>query len=224
MTTRRFVDYLVEVGAFLIILEPFWMLLPFAGFLYGSFLSLEVLKHSRLTVWLLYFVFPVQTLLPLAAALLAVGFSVFFIGALQINVAKIRKSGMVKDGLYRTLRRPQYTGLALFCAGMLLIWGRVIGYILFFVLLLDSPTRVRSSNLLDSRQDCEVLGALQVNGFDMTEAAQGRRPVNGDVVNLRPPEGESSAQFTRRMEGILTIYLTGLRKKILPINRLIERA
>ena len=135
MNFRRFLGYLIKAGVFVIILEPFWMLLPFAGFFYGSLLNLEFLKNSYFTIWLLYFVFPVQTLMPLAIPLSIIGLSIFFIGAFQIYSAKIKKSGMVKSGLYRKLRHPQYTGLTLFCIGILLMWGRVISFILFFLML-----------------------------------------------------------------------------------------
>ena len=407
MNLKKFLDYLIKVGAFVIILEPFWMLLPFAGFFYGSLLNLEFLKNSSYTIWLLYFVFPVQTLMPLAIPLSIIGFSIFCIGAFQIYSAKIKKSGMVKSGLYRKLRHPQYTGLTLFCIGILLMWGRLISFILFFlmlflyyllarreekrclnqfgkeyedyikatyflfpgdrifsflgaflsslipnrpiklavsfsllmtigigscitiiamrinsmkgipfshiemtladskssrhdlnvilirgfihhlmpannseeispfsralhafaeservkkalkeadlnkintllcfvlartvqekkpyyaegkgdvfVMLLNAPRQLDGNSFTDYQKNWVVLGALRVNAFDLKEAGGGGDPVCGEIIPLKPFDHESSVNFRKRIEGVLNIYLTGLKKAILPINRLIER-
>jgi len=92
---------------FLFLFEPVWMLLPFAGFLYGSVLDLDLLRSHPATLWLLYFVFPVQTARPLAAALVALGISVFLVAATQVYVGKVRKTGLIKGGMYRVTRNPQ---------------------------------------------------------------------------------------------------------------------
>jgi len=111
------------------------MLLPFAGFLYGSLLNLEVLQSSGATIWLLYFVFPVQTLMPLAFALSGCGLAVFLIGAFQIYGAKWKNTGLVTGGVYRFTRNPQYVGLVVFSTGILLIWGRILIFLFFFLLI-----------------------------------------------------------------------------------------
>ena len=95
------------------------MLFPFAGFLYGSVLNLEFLKNSYHTIWLLYFVFPVQTLAPIAFVLIFAGLVIFIAGAYKIYSAKIRKSGLVKTGVYEKFRHPQYTGLTLFVKALI---------------------------------------------------------------------------------------------------------
>jgi len=115
----------------IVLLEPVWMLLPFAGFLYGSVLNLEVLKSSPSRIWLLYFVFPVKTCAPFAKWLSAAGLIVFLAGAFQVYLAKLRKSGLVTGGIYRISRHPQYAGLILFCVGFMLTWGRILTYLLF---------------------------------------------------------------------------------------------
>jgi protein-S-isoprenylcysteine O-methyltransferase Ste14 len=406
MTFRRFLDYLIKLGAFIIILEPFWMLLPFAGFLYGSLLNLEFLKDNHFTIGLLYFVFPVQTLMPLAIMLSITGLLIFLIGAFQIYTAKIRKSGMVKNGIYRKLRHPQYSGLTIFCIGILLMWGRLISYIVFFlmlfiyyflarkeeeiclkqfgkdyddyvgtsyflfpgdrifstlgsrftafipnrsislaasllllmtigigscitiisirlnsmqgidfsqigmsltdtpnskrdldlifikgffhhlmpssdtesgrsldhalhafaesqrirntlkeggleevntllcfllartvqekkpyygkgkgdifVMLLHSPKPLDRNTFSTYRNDWKILGATRVNVFDMQEIAKGGDPAKGEIIPFEPFDDESDTNFQKRIEGVLNIYLTGLKRDILPINRLIE--
>ena len=135
MSVKQILNYLIKAGAIIIVLEPLWMLLPFAGFLYGSVLNLEFLKNSPYTIWLLYFIFPVQTLMLPALTLTLIGFLIFIIGAFRIYSAKIRKTGLVKTGLYKKLRNPQYTGLILLATGFLLMWGRYIAYIAFFLML-----------------------------------------------------------------------------------------
>ena len=122
------------LGAF-VILEPVWMLLPFAGFLYGSVLRIQTLNRNPGTAWLTHFVFPVLTLGLWGPALVVAGFAMFLAGAAQIYCAKFRRSGLVTKGLYRFVRHPQYVSLTLFGVGILLAWGRAITFIAFFVMM-----------------------------------------------------------------------------------------
>lgn len=132
---QKVMDGLLKVGAFFIILEPIWMLLPFAGFLYGSVMHIQYLSRNPYTAWLVHFVFPTHTLFPLGIILIAVGFSVFLVGAFQIYSAKLLKKGLVKTGIYSKFRNPQYVALTLFGLGVILTWGRFITYIAFFVMM-----------------------------------------------------------------------------------------
>jgi protein-S-isoprenylcysteine O-methyltransferase Ste14 len=122
------------LGLFLI-LEPLWMLLPFAGFLYGSVMQIETLARSPATAWLTHFVFPVLTAGWLGPLLAALGLALFLVGAAQIYWAKIRRSGLVTKGPYRLVRHPQYVALVLFGFGILLTWGRAITFLAFFTML-----------------------------------------------------------------------------------------
>ena len=122
----------LKLLAFFVILEPIWMLLPFAGLLYGSGLRIQVLARHPETAWLTHFVLPVLTLGPTGPIMVVVGFAIFLVGAGQIYWAKFRKSGMVTGGLYRWVRHPQYTALTLFGMGLLLAWGRAIMFLAFF--------------------------------------------------------------------------------------------
>lgn len=128
-------DRLLKIVAFFMILEPIWMLLPFAGFLYGSVMHIEKLSEHPSTSWLVHFVFPTHTLFPLGIILAFIGFTIFCVGAFQIYRAKWFKKGMVATGIYRKFRHPQYLALALFGIGILLTWGRFITYIAFFVMM-----------------------------------------------------------------------------------------
>ncbi|NQT85715.1 isoprenylcysteine carboxylmethyltransferase family protein [bacterium] len=131
----RIGQFLLKVLAFFVILEPIWMLLPFAGFLYGSGLRIQVLARNPETAWLTHFVFPVLTLGPTGPILVVVGFGIFLVGAGQIYWAKFRHSGMVTKGLYAYVRHPQYTALTFFGVGLLLAWGRAIMFLAFFLMM-----------------------------------------------------------------------------------------
>ena len=135
MTSRKPLDILLKFGALFIVLEPVWMLLPFAGFLYGSVMHIETLGRFSVTAPLVHFVFPVHTLFPLGLVLVLAGSVVFFAGALQIYSGKILKKGLITTGIYRKFRHPQYLALTLFGAGVIVTWGRLITFIAFFIML-----------------------------------------------------------------------------------------
>jgi protein-S-isoprenylcysteine O-methyltransferase Ste14 len=134
LRNRRWGIFL-RLGAFFLILEPVWMLLPFAGFLYGSVMHIEALSENPYTARLVYFVFPVHSLFPLGPILVLIGLLIFLTGAIQIYVGKIAKKGLIRTGIYRKFRHPQYLALTVFGLGILLTWGRFITFIAFFVML-----------------------------------------------------------------------------------------
>jgi len=111
------------------------MLLPFAGFLYGSAFGIQALSRNPVTAPLTHFVFPVLTLWPVAPILSLLGLGLFLASAVQIYAAKIRKSGIVTTGLYGFVRHPQYVALTLFGGGLLLTWGRLVAYVAFFLMM-----------------------------------------------------------------------------------------
>jgi protein-S-isoprenylcysteine O-methyltransferase Ste14 len=124
-------EWALKVAGLFAILEPVWMLLPFAGFLYGSVLNIGLINRTRLTAPLAHFVFPVHTLFPAGLVLMGLGSIAFLAGAAQIYYAKLAKKGLVTGGLYRFARHPQYTALLIFGAGALLTWGRMIAWVAF---------------------------------------------------------------------------------------------
>lgn len=126
---------MLRIGALFVILEPIWMLLPFAGFLYGSVMHIEALSKNPYTAKLVYFVFPIHTLFPLGLILIIIGLLVFLAGAVQIYAGKIFKKGLINSGIYRKFRHPQYLALTIFGIGILLTWGRFISFIAFFIML-----------------------------------------------------------------------------------------
>ncbi|HID30610.1 MAG TPA: isoprenylcysteine carboxylmethyltransferase family protein [Desulfobacterales bacterium] len=136
---RQFVtktaSFLLKFSVLFILVEVIWMLLPFAGFLYGSVLHLKYLNRNPDTAWLTHFVFPVHTMFPLGIILMSAGLILFLFGAAQIYMAKFRKTGLVTSGLYRKIRHPQYIALVSFGVGTLLTWGRFVTFIAFFIMM-----------------------------------------------------------------------------------------
>jgi protein-S-isoprenylcysteine O-methyltransferase Ste14 len=128
-------ELLLKVLGFFVILEPVWMLLPFAGFLYGSVLQIENLNQHPQTAWLTHFVFPVLTGGWLGPVLVLAGLVLFCLGAGQIYYAKWRRTGLVTGGLYRFVRHPQYIALTFLGLGILLTWGRAIMFLAFFLMM-----------------------------------------------------------------------------------------
>ena len=133
---KRLGTFLLKILGVFLILEPIWMLLPFAGFLYGSVLNIQTLSRYPSTAWLTHFVFPVMTIGVFGPLLSLLGLVIFFVGATQIYTAKIRKSGLVSTGLYRIVRHPQYMALTFFSLGILLTWGRAIAFVAMFAMML----------------------------------------------------------------------------------------
>jgi protein-S-isoprenylcysteine O-methyltransferase Ste14 len=131
----KLLDIILRTGAFFIILEPIWMLLPFAGFLYGSVMHIEALSKNPYTALLVYFVLPIHSLFPLGLIMILAGLLIFLAGAFQIYAGKALKKGLVRTGIYRKFRHPQYLALTIFGLGIILTWGRFITFIAFFIML-----------------------------------------------------------------------------------------
>ncbi|MGD8389690.1 MAG: isoprenylcysteine carboxylmethyltransferase family protein [Desulfobacteraceae bacterium] len=117
------------------LLEPVWMLTPFVGFLYGSVLNIHTLESTRATSWLLLFVLPAGGFILPGLFVAVAGLGLFGVGAWQVYAAKVFRRGAVTAGVYRLLRHPQYTGLILAGAGLVMMWGRFIAYVSVFVMI-----------------------------------------------------------------------------------------
>jgi protein-S-isoprenylcysteine O-methyltransferase Ste14 len=115
-------------------IEILYMISPFALYYYSTYgPSLNFLHASPLTSWLTGFFLPhyVDTSSALLNGVEAVGqilvvsgLLLFLIGAGHIYYYKFRKKGAVTGGLYRIIRHPQYTSLAVMGLGLLLVWPR----------------------------------------------------------------------------------------------------
>jgi protein-S-isoprenylcysteine O-methyltransferase Ste14 len=129
----------------LIGLEIVIMISPFAGYFYvGYGPLLDFLYGIKATSWLTGFFLPhaviakndlLNFLNALGRSLFSFGLIAFFVGAVQIYSAKIRRKGVVSSILYRWVRHPQYLFLAISGLGLLLFWPRFIILILYISML-----------------------------------------------------------------------------------------
>ena len=178
---------LLKVLTLFVILEPIWMLLPFAGFLYGSVLQIQTLNRNPQTSWLTHFVFPVLTLGWLGPILVVAGLGVFVIGAGQIYWAKFRRSGIVTAGLYRFVRHPQYIALTMFGLGLLLAWGRAIMFIAFFMMMFLYYYLTKSEERTCVRLFGEDYRAYRKRTSFIFPGDRFLRPLQGRLPNVKLP-------------------------------------
>jgi len=197
----RIGQLLLKILAFFVILEPIWMLLPFAGFLYGAGLRIQTLARHSETAWLTHFVFPVLTLDLTGPILVVAGFIIFLIGAAQVYSAKLRRKGLVTNGLYRFVRHPQYTALTLFGVGLLLTWGRAIMFLAFFLMMFLYYYLARS----EERKCLALFG-------EEYDAYRGRVSfcIPGDRVLSRLFAGLPSVPLPRALRAVVSFALTFL--------------
>jgi len=124
----------------LIGLEIIIMISPFAAYFYAGYGPLlNVLYAFPATAWMTGFFLPhavvsksdlLNFINGFGRTLFSLGIIAFFIGAIQIYTAKIRRKGVVTGMLYRWIRHPQYLFLAIAGMGLLLFWAR------FFILIM----------------------------------------------------------------------------------------
>ncbi|MCP4725166.1 MAG: hypothetical protein GY863_09025, partial [bacterium] len=130
----------------LIVFEIIYMISPFALYYYSSYgPSLNFLNNSPYTSWLTQFFLPhysvsssavLNSLAPIGSMMFLGGFIFFLIGAGQIYYAKFAKKGAVSGGLYKIIRHPQYTALAVTGLGILLFWPRFIVLVMYVLMLI----------------------------------------------------------------------------------------
>jgi len=127
-------------------LEFVIMISPFAFFFYAVFNPVfKFLEAHAATKWLTAFFLPHMILPPtaflqairiLGSAFFIVGALTFIICAARVYLGKILRWGAAEKGLYRFLRHPQYTGLAVLGLGMAILWPRFIVLAMLGVMLI----------------------------------------------------------------------------------------
>ena len=130
---------------FIVAFELLIMISPFALFFYSLFNPiLLALNQSPLTRWLTAFFLPHMTvphdkflivLRILGSVLLIGGMTGFMVCAAQVYLGKIFSPGIATMGLYRILRHPQYSSLALAALGLAIMWPRFLTLVLYDVML-----------------------------------------------------------------------------------------
>lgn len=146
MNTQKTLLRSALVLYFIIALEVLIMISPFAGFFYSVFnpLLLELAGNSS-TRWLSAFYLPhmilpqdwfLQFIRVMGSVLFVIGMAVFFLCAVQIYIAKLRKKGTVLGGLYSIIRHPQYLALGIAGLGLSILWPRFLTIVLWLVMTL----------------------------------------------------------------------------------------
>ena len=121
---------------FVMAFEVMIMISPFAFFFYSVFNPIfHWLDAYSATRWLTHFFLPHMVLPPtlplkiirvVGSVLFVLGCATFIVCALQIYLGKLFKPGIAHRGVYRYVRHPQYTSLAIWGIGMAILWPRFI--------------------------------------------------------------------------------------------------
>ncbi len=132
---------------FIICFEILIMISPFAGFFYSAFNPLLLgLAKYRATKWLSSFFFTHMVVPPngflkavrvTGSVLFALGLMVFLVCAVQVYASKFfRKGRPVLEGLYSSVRHPQYLGLGIAGIGLAILWPRFLVVVLWLAMVL----------------------------------------------------------------------------------------
>lgn len=130
----------------LVAFEFFYMATPFAAYFYAAYRPgltlfdrvpwLSVLGRTFLPHIAVSTNNPVLDAHDMVGAVLAIaGFLGFCVAAGQVYYTKLARKGVVLGGVYRLVRHPQYTCLAVCGLGMLLLWPRYIVLVTFVAML-----------------------------------------------------------------------------------------
>jgi protein-S-isoprenylcysteine O-methyltransferase Ste14 len=127
------------------VLEILFMVSPAAPLFYSFYGPvLRFLDSQPETAWLTQFFLPhisttadpvLNLLRPLGWALLVFGTAFFLASAIPLYWSMLTGRRQVAVGLYRSIRHPQYVGLAIMGFGVLLVWPRFLVLISLVVML-----------------------------------------------------------------------------------------
>jgi protein-S-isoprenylcysteine O-methyltransferase Ste14 len=132
---------------FIICFEILIMISPFAGLFYSAFNPVLLgLGKYRATQWLSAFFFTHMVVPPngflkgvraTGSVLFALGLAVFLVCAVQVYTSKFFKKGRpVWEGLYCSVRHPQYLGLGIAGIGLAVLWPRFLVVVLWLAMVL----------------------------------------------------------------------------------------
>ena len=133
------------IAYLIIVFEILYMISPFAFYFYSIYgVPLGALSGNAKTHWLTSFVLPHYTessvaiinIIPdIGLSTMSIGIVLFIIAFCQIYYAKFTGRGAVIGGLYRIIRHPQYTALAIIGFGATIFWSRMIVIITYVTML-----------------------------------------------------------------------------------------
>ncbi|MBI4464417.1 MAG: isoprenylcysteine carboxylmethyltransferase family protein [Acidobacteria bacterium] len=155
MRLKRLTRWIATAFSTLIMIEVLIMISPFAFYWYSFYSpTLQVLRRSSWTAWTESFFLPHavisdSSLLELlrwkvGPYLFSLGLFAFLALAIQLYSAKLRKKGVVRGGIYRYLRHPQYLCLAVAGLGLLTYWPRMIILVFYLAMLIAYYLLARS--------------------------------------------------------------------------------
>ena len=137
-----------SVAAFYVIIafEFLYMASPFAIYFYSVYApALNFFNDNATLAWLNSFFLPhvvrstsstfINVLTTAGAVLAITGFLAFCMGACQVYYSKLTKKGVVTGGIYNIVRHPQYTSFIICSLGLLIMWPRFIGAIMFVTMV-----------------------------------------------------------------------------------------
>jgi len=137
-----------SAAAFYVIIafEFLYMASPFAIYFYSVYApALNFFNDNAALAWLNSFFLPhvvrstssafINVLTTAGAVLAITGFLAFCIGACQVYYSKLTKKGVVTGGIYNIVRHPQYTSFIICSLGLLIMWPRFIGAIMFVTMI-----------------------------------------------------------------------------------------
>lgn len=124
---------------FFVALEMLFMVTPFALYYYSAYAPLLSAPSSlQAAAWLPAFFLPhlsTEIVPSIGGLIFLFGLVGFLLGALQVYYAKFRGRGVVKSGLYRRVRHPQYLSLAVAGLGLLIVWPRFMLLVIYVHML-----------------------------------------------------------------------------------------
>ena len=130
----------------IIAFEFLYMASPFAMYFYSVYApALNFFNDNAILSWLNSFYLPhvvrstsspfLNALAIMGVILAITGFLAFCIGACQVYYSKLTKKGVVTGGIYNIVRHPQYTSFIVCSFGLLIMWPRFIGTIMFVTMV-----------------------------------------------------------------------------------------
>ena len=126
--------------------EFLYMASPFAVYFYSVYApALNFFNDNAALSWLNSFFLPhavvstssafINALTAAGTVLAITGFLAFVVGACQVYYSKLARKGVVTGGIYNIVRHPQYTSFIVCSLGLLIMWPRFIGAIMFVTMV-----------------------------------------------------------------------------------------
>lgn len=155
MALKRVARWIATAFSTLIVIEVLIMISPFALYWYSVYTpALQGMYRTRWTAWMESFFLPHSVVTNSAFLeflrwkvgpyLFSLGLLAFLALAIQLYSAKLRKKGVVRGGIYRYVRHPQYLFLSIAGLGLLTLWPRMVILVFYLGMLIAYYLLARS--------------------------------------------------------------------------------